>query len=374
MRLLFVSHESQVNGSTKSMATLINSLKKLHNCKIDVLIPGEGAAERFLEENKIRYRVMKYCSNFRKIGTNNKMKNYAREIINDIQMVKLMRIVRKNEYDYIISNSSAVDIAARVAYILKVKHIFYIREFMEEDFSFEYINKNRMKQLIENADKVIFISNAIKEKYCNKYEIKNYRVIYNAIESKEYYQEEHKILYDNCLKFIQIGSLSDGKGTLDTLRYINHLRKIVPCHITFVGNVQEQYFNKLDKYVTVNEMKEMVQFIPYTREIKKILNSKDILIMNSHMEGFGRVTVEGMLNGLLVLGKETGGTTEIIKDNYNGLLFRDENDFIEKIIRVVENKDYYRKIALQGQDEAAERFSPKKNADDVWSYLNEISV
>lgn len=47
----------------------------------------------------------------------------------------------------------------------------------------------------------------------------------------------------------------------------------------------------------------------------------DILCMCSDREAFGLSTVEGMLSGCLIIGTNTGGTTEILEDGTTGLLY-----------------------------------------------------
>ena len=47
----------------------------------------------------------------------------------------------------------------------------------------------------------------------------------------------------------------------------------------------------------------------------------DVILVCSQWEAFGRITVEAMLTGKAVIASANGGTTELIKDGENGLLY-----------------------------------------------------
>lgn len=67
-------------------------------------------------------------------------------------------------------------------------------------------------------------------------------------------------------------------------------------------------------------------------------------------EAFGRVTVEAMGSGVPVIGANSGGTVELIKNKETGLLYcqGDYRDLSEKICQFIENAEYRKKIAESG--------------------------
>lgn len=370
-KILFISHEKYRNGSTNSMITLIKELIKNYDYEIEVLLPFFGPAARLLQENGIPYRIFYYFDDRRVINKKKKFRELIKEVVNCLAVRRLVMKLKKVKYNYIISNSSAVDIGARASIKVNAKHIYYIREFMEEDFSFEYRDKKRMKKLLELSNKVIFISNAVADKYIKLYKIKNYRVIYNGISPENYLIENHKILERRELRLIQIGLLSDGKGTKSSIEFIEKLRKTIKCHLTLVGNGSSQYIQKLYEYIEKNQLNENVSIVSYTNDVKSLFKGEDILLINSQSEGFGRVTVEGMLGGLLAVGKNAGGTKEIITNGKTGILFENCDDFLCKMHEIYNNRLTYRKMAIRGQMYALEMFNPAKNAKNVEAYLRE---
>lgn len=353
------------------MVTLIDALVKECECTVDVLIPGNGEAENELKAHNIPHKILNYHPNFRKIGENKYIRELVKEFINKIAVLKIKKIITQENYDFVCSNSSAVDVAARAAEKLKVPHIYYVREFMEEDFSFEYQKKHRMKRLLEKADKIIFITKAVAEKYTKMYNLKSFRVIYNGINIDDYYIDRHDILFESTLKLLQVGSFGDGKGTMDSLKLIRSaVCQGIDCHLTLVGSGKDDYIRTMHCYIRENSLETYVSILEYSTEIRNIMKEHDVLLMNSRSEGFGRVTVEGMLGGLLVLGRNAAGTREIILNKKNGVLYSSEEEFCSAMHEINQNRNEYREIAKFGQKFAADNYSPTNSARNFMNYLN----
>lgn len=242
---------------------------------------------------------------------------------------------------------------------------------MEEDFGFEYRKKIRMKKLIETSNKVIFISQAVVKKYASLYKLNSYRVIYNGVNKDDYYIENHKILEQPTLNLIQIGTLCEAKRTKESVEFIESVRRIVDCHLTLVGNSSEDYLEELNTYILQNSLENNVTIIPYTENILSVLERADILLMNSRSEGFGRVTVEGMISGLLVVGRDAAGTSEIISNRENGVLYRDKDDFCNCIHEIDKNREQYKAIAKYGQESACKNYQPINTAKEIVRYLED---
>lgn len=371
MKILFVSHEKNRNGSTVSMITLITMLIYEFKCEIHVLLPGHGEAEKELLKYNIPYEIIDYYPNYRKIGAKKPVRECIKELINKIAVFKINKIISKGNYDFVCSNSSALDVAARAAIVCGVPHIYYIREFMEEDFSLEYRNKKRMRFLLEASDKVIFVSKAVENKYTAIYNLKSFKTFYNGINISQYYIEKHTILVNDYLELIQVGGLLDGKGTMQLVEFINKAKDAVKCRLTLVGRSDKKYLRTLKKYIKCNHLEDNISIKPYAINIIDFFKGKDIMVVNSRSEGFGRVTVEGMLGGLLVLGRDSGGTSEIIEHNTTGILYRNINEFCDYLHDINNNREVYRKIALSGQKEAYSRYQPSNVAANFIEYLGE---
>ena len=84
--------------------------------------------------------------------------------------------------------------------------------------------------------------------------------------------------------------------------------------------------------------------------------------------------MEGMISGLVVVATPTGGTTEILIDRENGLLFAagDAKDLAQKIVCLGADPTLRRRLALGGEQTVVERFTKTKMMDEIESYLQEV--
>ncbi|MFM9745581.1 glycosyltransferase, partial [Streptomyces brasiliscabiei] len=76
----------------------------------------------------------------------------------------------------------------------------------------------------------------------------------------------------------------------------------------------------------------------FSKNTEEFYQNNDVFIMGSVSEAFGRVTVEAMMNGMLVIGRNAGGTPEILDDGKFGLLFQTSDELANKLEYVLKNK------------------------------------
>lgn len=364
-KILFVSHEAGVNGSTTSLVSLIKGIKQIRNddVEITVLIPWMPMkfrhAKNTLEKNGIKCKEMLYRINYKPVNIGKNLKEYMYDILNCIAVVLMSFYVKRNRIDVVCSNSVSVDVGARAARLTRVKHVYYVREFMEEDHGLEFRNKRRMKKLLESSDYIVFISKVIAEKYSSIYKLKKTKQFYNDIDIKRYFIANRDILLNEKISVIQVGIYSEGKGTLNSIQMMHMLIKagIDMFHLEFVGDGDERLKKQMKEMITKFELSDYISVSSYAEDIKTKLVGADILLMNSRWEGFGRVTVEGMLAGCLVLGRNSAGTAEIVQDGLTGLLFNNEQDFMRLSKYIIQNRGRVKMIAKNGQNWAVNEFS-----------------
>ena len=75
---------------------------------------------------------------------------------NFISIMKLKKKIKKMNIDVIHSNTSVIDVGAKVAKQLGIKHVWHFREFTGKHLSF--IKKDPYKFINNNTDRVIYIS------------------------------------------------------------------------------------------------------------------------------------------------------------------------------------------------------------------------
>lgn len=108
-------------------------------------------------------------------------------------------------------------------------------------------------------------------------------------------------------------------------------------------------------------------------EIADHLKNSDAYIQSSIAEGFSNSTAEAMAFGMPVFATDIGGTSEIIKDNYNGYLLNptQPQDWWEKL-SLISNNDLMNKIRINAWHTAREHFSAKNHADNFLTFYLSI--
>jgi glycosyltransferase involved in cell wall biosynthesis len=124
-------------------------------------------------------------------------------------------------------------------------------------------------------------------------------------------------------------------------------------HLCIVGgptaNETDSYFNELISFVKDNELQERVHFLPFQTDVTSVYSALDWMILPSDSETFGMVTIESMACGIPVLGSNAGGTTELITDGKNGLLFTTKNnsDLAQKMDLILEQQLTFNKEEIK---------------------------
>jgi glycosyltransferase involved in cell wall biosynthesis len=116
-----------------------------------------------------------------------------------------------------------------------------------------------------------------------------------------------------------------------------------------------------------------VLFVGATPEPWDALMRADALLMCSEAEAMGRVTVEAMAAGVLVIGRRTGATPELIEDVKTGLLYDDESSLTGAIEWAVNNPNEVIRITNQAFETALRRFSREEYGSRVLDLYDEAT-
>lgn len=111
------------------------------------------------------------------------------------------------------------------------------------------------------------------------------------------------------------------------------------------------------------------------RDIYKRFNKVDIFLSLTCYEPFAISLIEAIAVGLPVVAPAVSGIPEVIKDRKTGLLYEEGNWKMaaEKIILLVENRDLYKKISVQGQM-LAKNYGINKNLDKIINFYKKARV
>jgi len=210
------------------------------------------------------------------------------------------------------------------------------------------------------------------------------RIIHTGLDVKLYLNggEKHSPRHeDPNLNLLYAGRIYPEKG-IDTV--IEAMIELVygqgkrDISLSLAGSGSVAYENHLRQLVNQAGLDDNVLFLGWVppEEMPLLLRKFDVLVMSSIWpEPFSRVVLEGMISGLVVVATPTGGTSEIVLDGENGLLFTPGNpeDLAQKIARLVDDPESRRKLAKAGKQTVTERFTMTKMMDDIESFLQDVA-
>ncbi len=101
-----------------------------------------------------------------------------------------------------------------------------------------------------------------------------------------------------------------------------------------------------------------VHLLGYRKDVPALMKSADLLVLSSKMEGLGSTIIEAMFCGLPIVACASGGIPELVKNEETGLLVpaQDSHAFAQAVIRLLNDKEFANRLALQAKDFAQKNF------------------
>lgn len=358
INILYISHESGMNGAPRSLIGMIDSLEEYVNPL--VILPCRGDLEELLVSHKIKYRVVPFKNGYGKIGEYTKQE--ADEVYHEnLHAANIIsKIAITNHIQVIHSNSSVLDVGVIAAVYANVPHLWHLREFCEEDFGIEFFDLEWKKALFVTSD-FFAISKCIKEAYFNKYSIEAEEAI-DCIKCSKLPPLKSKFTNDMIYLLIA-GTISRGKGQIDAIRAMDVLinKGIYNLRLFIVGDGSQCYVWSLNRYIQERGLNDYIKILPFSEKLEEIRDFCDIALTCSKMEALGRVTMEAMIAGITVIGSDTGGTKELIGEQQErGFLYNHGNymDLSQKIDIVLNDKEGREKKRRNAQSYIQEQINP----------------
>lgn len=175
-------------------------------------------------------------------------------------------------------------------------------------------------------------------------------------------KEDVEIIYNGLVKETTIAKKSANLiftllavGRLDRIKGFDILIKEVakldfPFCLNIVGEGEER--EKLEKLIIDLDLSDKVNLLGYREDIPSLIALADLVIVSSHSEGFGRVVVETLFYGKLILSTRVGLSIEILPEE----LLIDGFEIAKKIDSIYTNRELYNKLFTQLKKTRMEEF------------------
>ncbi len=224
--------------------------------------------------------------------------------------------------------------------------------------------------------KIITVSKAALKSIENIYLLRNKtsKIIYNGTidfgKKKQNFSKKRKNI------FLILASYEKRKGIHVAIKAFNIFCNTVNNYqLHIYGDKNAGYFSEINKRWKSLKNKSKIKINSFNQNNLYLIKKCDALIMPSiQFESFGYTLIEAMSLKKIVLAANTGGMPEIIKNNFNGYIFKPDSakSLSNKLFFFVKENQYKKNIIRKN---ARNTFLKYFNSKDMYKkYIREIKL
>ena len=362
MKVLYIADKIDKYGSIDSMMQMIDALVENYDIVPIIIISNEGRLSEWAKRKGYEYFCLNYKSFFVHISTWY-LKIFKIKFVRKIYGLyykyfenkcinKISKKIDFSSIDIIHTNINRVGLGSSIARKFNIPHVWHIRE-ISSDTHYELLPIfDCYKLRFKEAAKIIFISNTVRDYWLNKgFGEKNSVVISDGIIYKNRLVNR-EILRGDSYKIVMAGFICKNKGQDQLLKAISLLPDNIKSKIIvdLYGDFERKYYKYLNKIINECGLSN-IRFKGYVENVQNRFDEYDLGIVCSKVEGLGRVTVDYIQHGCLVVASKISANLEIIKDGKTGFLY-DYNDtkmLRDKILEAIVDYDKSNRIVHEAQ-------------------------
>ena len=394
MKIIYVLHTIGLNeGSSKAFLNLLQGVMH-HGVEPFVVCPGRGKMYQYLQKNGIKvancfYRYNTYPP-FDKNAKNILLflpRLFGRIMANTIGTIQLYRMCKYFKPDIIHTNVSVTGIGYYASRLLRIPHVWHIREYGALDFNFHYYCSRR--QQLTRYRKIRSYTICITKDIQRYNELNNYcrsRVIYDGVLSAAHtYYNPHKQPY-----FLFAGRIEKAKGLYEFLVAYAHYCKVcaapLPLHIAGRELENSDYPQKCHRFIEENNLVNKVHFLGVRTDILSLYQEAQAIIVPSISEGFGFITAEAMFSGCLVVGNDVAGTKEQFDNGKDltgeeiALRYTELEQLVHHLLEITKSvrehnfQQIYEPMILRAQGVVKQLYTTEQNAQFVYDLYQKMKL
>ncbi|MFA6013568.1 MAG: glycosyltransferase family 4 protein [Gallionellaceae bacterium] len=399
MNILFIGHGLNFGGASESLFILINGLLKLGNTvKVVVPIVDDPAAKLRLENLGVSVTIID-CGQFHSNQAGRtpfyrlplEITNYYRN------KSRLIEYIHQNSFDVVHLNSSVL--AHLLEPIKKSKAanklFIHVRELLSSRYDPYLIGATLISRIHQWADHVVCIS---ENEASRLQQNNNISIVYNPFDFNP-----NEVIACGAnqatekFRILMMGQFHQGKGQIDFLRAIrlfidNSPELAAQCSFVLLGymkrnksgflrrlksslrkSYEEQFFEVLREL----KLENLVEIIPYKKDIKSELDSASIVVRTSISgDPWGRDIIESMSHGKAIIA--TGTYAGFVRPGINGELVTPCNpiEIAEALKKIVpDNIEIYGKNSLELATQLFNADTHAKKINDLYmKVINEDRI
>jgi glycosyltransferase involved in cell wall biosynthesis len=379
VKILFYNHTGQVGGAER---LLLNILPRLDRARFDPLLvcPAEGPLRHLATEAGIRTETI---GGLRARFTW-RIDHFVRYLKSFVEIiVQLRQKVLEANPDVVHANSVRAGLVATAAtFGRKTQIVWHIHDLLPHHPFNPFI---RATAGLSRRTRIIAVAQASADRFVGNFAglRKRLTVLPNGIDKDKFHSSaaarrriRSELGIDTQAPVIgMIGRLTPSKGQLELLRlFPKVLREFPNATLVIAGapsfNQEQEYSQLLDRTVRDLGISDRVRMLGSREDVADIMQSLDLLVINSASEACSLVILEAMACGTAVLATRTGGTPEIVEHLKNGWLveWRNENALTEGILNLMRLAEFRDQLANEARRRITELFSLDRLMTDLQKF------
>ncbi len=225
----------------------------------------------------------------------------------------------------------------------------------------------------------VFMQDELKRKNVS---FKNSKIVIGAIDTKFYTTIQNEKPQNGIFSLLYVGRLTWEKGAHTAVEAVGKLvyeHSFKNLELTIVGDGDADYLTYLHQLVEEKNIASFVTFQPTLpkESLPALYHRSDIFLFTSiWAEPFGRVIVEAMASGVVVVGTKVGGAAEILTDEENALVFTvdDSASLSCQLKRLIESRELRDRLTTFARETAIRRFDMHRMAVEIEAFLQNLET
>lgn len=285
---------------------------------------------------------------------------------------RLLKVVKAENPDIIHTNVGVVHEGVWVALYLKIPHVWHLREYQDLGCNYWIYPTKQIFEKVLRLSTIIAITTDIREHF----HLLNYQKAY-VIHDGVYHKYEYASVAKKSQYFLCVSRIHPQKCIDEAIRAFAKIATDNPEYrLLLAGNGLDYYIEELKYLAQELNVGDRVFFLGFCErsKVKELMQNAKALLVPSNYEGFGLMTAEALFNGCLVIGKNNGGTAEILKEA-GGIPYKETEDSLAlAMTKVLEmSEDEYNMIIEHARKIAINKYSIENNTDEIYKIYTTLT-
>jgi len=216
---------------------------------------------------------------------------------------------------------------------------------------------------IENSDGVTAISNYLKQRTVQEFEIRHpIEVIYNFVNCDVYMRDpkaaerRSEFAAPDERILVHVSNFRPVKRLCDVIEIFDRVQKQLPARLLLMGDGPER--SRAEWLVDQKGLRQKVDFLGKVDRVHEKLSIADLLLVPSELESFGLAALEAMACEVPAIATAVGGVPEVIEHGKSGFLAKvgDVDTMARYAVEILSDEKRLREMGKVARWEAQSRF------------------